>query len=265
MSTSTNDPQSIDDLCALLTSADPYERDEVAYSGLAERIMAGEADGSLTLIGDRVAANLTHPALHARTFVPLVLDLIVTRDQTNRELDIEAVYRWRDAFAAWWSSETDLRGYDEKVGWLHAIAHGADFVGAVGLHPLLTADDLTTLLDLTAARVITPTEHNFRDFEDDRLACAMAAVLSRPELSAAAATGWLTAVRDAIAGMAESLPTVWLSNTVRTMNSLYVAVGRGVRMYAPPGVEPPPLVAPHRDAILETVADTLREARRYLG
>jgi hypothetical protein len=258
-------PLRIDELCTMLASADPYERDEVAYSTLATRVLGGDVDGGLADLGNRVAANFGHPEIHARTFAPLVLDVVVTRDQVTRELDVETVRRWRDAFAAWWSAETDLRGYDSVIGWLHAIAHGADFVGSLGTHPLMTADELTALLGLAAARVIEPTEHNFRDFEDDRLACAMAAVLSRPELTADTATAWLTPVRDAIAGMATSVPTVWLSNTVRTMNSLYVAVARGVRMYTPPGVEPTPLVAPHRDAILDAVADTLRGARRYLG
>ncbi|NNG39004.1 DUF2785 domain-containing protein [Flexivirga sp. ID2601S] len=52
---------------------------------------------------------------------------------------------WTDAVLAWWPAEQDLRGYDEQLGWVHAVAHGADAVGALGfagpdasLEPLLS-------------------------------------------------------------------------------------------------------------------------------
>jgi hypothetical protein len=39
------------------------------------------------------------------------------------------------AFADWYPAETDLRGYNPELGWLHAVAHGADLLGAFGQHP----------------------------------------------------------------------------------------------------------------------------------
>ena len=42
---------------------------------------------------------------------------------------------WLAAFTSWYPAETDLRGYDQKLGWLHAVAHGADLLGAFGRCP----------------------------------------------------------------------------------------------------------------------------------
>ncbi|HZE00056.1 MAG TPA: DUF2785 domain-containing protein, partial [Micromonosporaceae bacterium] len=42
------------------------------------------------------------------------------------ELTDERVRDWQRAVGAWFLGETDLRGWDDQLGWLHAIAHGAD-------------------------------------------------------------------------------------------------------------------------------------------
>jgi len=87
------------------------------------------------------------------------------------------------SFEGWYVAEQDLRGYDEKLGWLHAIAHGSDLLGAFGLVP---AVEPRRMLDLGIARLLAPTDQVLRDLEDDRLGAALAVTLTRPELSEAA-------------------------------------------------------------------------------
>ncbi|MCB8901830.1 MULTISPECIES: DUF2785 domain-containing protein [unclassified Streptomyces] len=41
---------------------------------------------------------------------------------------------WVDEFECWYPMEKDLRGHDEKLGWLHGVAHGADTLGRFGCH-----------------------------------------------------------------------------------------------------------------------------------
>jgi hypothetical protein len=188
----------IDELCTMLTSPDPEVRDGVGYAVLVTRVTRGELDGRLPELGDRIAGHLGHPEIQARPFAPLILDAAVWRDNTIRELDAGTVLRWRDAFATWWSGETDLRGYDARLGWLHAVAHGADLLGTLGGSRHLDQAALAALLDLARRRLTTPTEYLFAHGEDDRLAAALAFVLARGELDAARATGWLKPVHAAL-------------------------------------------------------------------
>ena len=38
---------------------------------------------------------------------------------------------WGDAIATWLLRERDLRGFVPGKGWAHAVAHGADALGAL--------------------------------------------------------------------------------------------------------------------------------------
>jgi len=182
-------------LVALLSSPDPHERDEIAYTELARRIEGGDEDHALARIGDLMATRFSDSEIQVRTFAALMLAEVVDRDRITGLASQSSVTRWRDAFAAWYRSEEDLRGWDDRLGWLHAVAHGADALGAFGRSPRLDPDDLTGLLALGRDRLLTGTEVVFANQEDDRLAYAIALVLTRQELEGHQITGWLEGIR----------------------------------------------------------------------
>ena len=122
---------------ARLSSPDPHERDEFAYTELARRIAGGEEDHVLARLGDLMAASFSDPEIQARTLAALILAKVVSRDRVTNMAGQSSVTRWRDAFAAWYQSEENLRGWDDRVGRLHAIAHAADALGAFGRSPRL--------------------------------------------------------------------------------------------------------------------------------
>lgn len=220
-----------DDLLAMLRSADPGERDEVAYLAMVHRIGSGAEDGELVALGDEMARRLKDPEIQARTFAALILGEVVERDMETGRATAEAVLRWRDAFAAWYPAERDLRGWDERLGWLHAIAHGADALAVFGRSPRLHRDDLCGLLDVARDRLLAPTGYVFRDQEDDRLGYAVALVLSRPELDEHDSVGWLRQLPAAFTASErahEGVPAV-ASNAMRTLRVLYVLCDRGFR------------------------------------
>jgi hypothetical protein len=256
----------VDDLCSMLTSPDPTVRDDIAYATLARRVGRGDLDGSLARLGDDMAAMLGHSQIQARTFATLILGAAIRRDAVTGELTDPTVARWRDAFVLWWAGEADLRGYDDELGWLHAIAHGADTVRALGASTRLDAADLTGLLELVADRLLAPTDYLFAHGEDDRLAYALATVLARPELTSEATTSWTTRIYSAlVAGQPGPVPS-WAANAIRTLNALYVAVDRGVCAFAvDSGARGPVVVAQHRAGILFAVAEVLRDPNAYLG
>ncbi|MFB7590436.1 DUF2785 domain-containing protein [Streptomyces sp. NPDC056169] len=208
-------------LSRALADPDPGIRDGAAYSVLATWIERGVIDGPRRLaLGDEMAARFGDPEIQARTFAPLVLDMLVGEGELRPE--------WVEAFARWYPAEEDLRGYDEKLGWLHAVAHGADLLGVLGRHAEV---DPVRMLDVAAARLTAPTTYVWNQLEDDRLARAIARVLTRPDLSEQEATAWLGVIAAEFGADAIGVPvSAHLSNCLRTLRMLYVLADRGVRM-----------------------------------
>jgi hypothetical protein len=256
----------VDELCAMLASPVPEIRDDTAYPVLALWTARGVLDGHLEALGDRMVEGLRHDEIQARTFAAMILGWVVLRDARTGQLDPGCVPRWRAAFASWWPHEADLRGWDDRLGWLHAVAHGADTVRAFARSPRLGEPDLRGLLELTVDRLLADGGYLFAHGEDDRVAYALATVLTRPELPAEAATAWLDRIDDAVRAGAPGPVPPWASNTLRTLACLYVWADRGVRWFDPDTGGPGPVARlPHGDAVKERVAAVLQSPWRGLG
>jgi hypothetical protein len=235
-------PELIAELSEALRSPDPVLRDEQALTVLGHWVP--ELDAGLRRgLGDEMAARFADPEVQARTFAPLVLAMIVEHGDFEEP--------WLTAFTRWYPAETDVRGYDQERGWLHAVAHGADLLGTFGRHPRV---DPAPLPAVAAARLLAGTDYVFANQEDDRLAYAVALTLTRPELSEAQSVDWLEPVRAAFdAGEPGPVPP-FASNTMRTLRALYILADRGVR---PEWNQGDPMRLTHRDAVLQRLAEVL--------
>ena len=235
-----------------LASPDPVRRDRHAYTILATWIKRGVLDeAALRALGEEQAARFSDERIQARTFAPLILAAIVERGVHDE--------RWRDAFVAWYPAETDLRGHDPSLGWLHAIAHGADLLGVFGMSPHVEPGEM---LETAAFRLIAPTEHVWRDQEDDRLAFALGRILTRPDVSETVAVGWLDPIASLFAAGTPGPVPPHVSNALRTLRALYLLADRGVRPKWSSG-EPVPLV--HRDALTSRLADVVSGPAPFTG
>jgi hypothetical protein len=256
----------VEQLCDMLAAPDPGVRDDTAYPILAMWTARGVLDDHLTAVGDRMADRLSHDEVQARTFATMILAWVVLRDARTGTLAADRVPRWRAAFAAWWPGEKDLRGWDAQLGWLHAVAHGADTVRAFGRSPRLGEPDLSGLLDLVVDRLLVDAGYLFAHGEDDRIAYALASVLTRPELSVHHATAWLDRLDAAMRAGAPGPVPAWASNSFRTLGSLYVFADRGVRWFDPDaGALAAAVPVPHSEAVLERIAQILQLPWRGLG
>jgi hypothetical protein len=92
---------------------------------------------------------------------------------------------------SWYSRERDLRGFVPGKGWAHAVAHGADALGALARSPVLGRLELTVILDVIADRLLTPTESFFVCGEGDRLAYATMHLLRRDILGIDVLEPWV--------------------------------------------------------------------------
>ena len=110
------------------------------------------------------------------------------------------------------------------------------------------------MLALAAARLTAPTDHVYDQLEDDRLARAVARVLTRADLTESDATGWLDAVSDRFGSDRIVTPVpAHLTNCLRTLRLLYILADRGVR----PTSEQPAVPLRHPEAVKAAVARTL--------
>jgi hypothetical protein len=236
------------ELAAMLRSPDPVVRDRQAYSTLATWIQRGVlSERELRELGDEMVPRFGDAELQARTFAPLILDAIVS----------SGVFEpgWVRPFERWYVAEQDLRGYDEKLGWLHAVAHGADLLGTLGLHP---AVEPVQMLRLGIGRLLTPTQYVLRDMEDDRLGYALAATLTRDDLTGSDAVDWLDPALRALAPPVESITPV-LTNTLRTLRVVYVLADHGVRV----GDAKKLTTIPRREEVKTKLADVFRVVTPY--
>lgn len=230
----------VGELTDMLAAADPAVRDDLAYSILITWIRRGVLDDRLAALGDLMVSRLAHPEIQARTFAPLILAAAVDRDTAAGVLGEAGPREWFELFAAWWVAEPDIRGWDDQLGWLHAVAHGADLAGALGVSAGLAAAEVLTVI---ARRVVAPTGYQYAQMEEDRVARAIVRVLGRPGLTAEEATGWLAVIDELFAtGGPGSLP-VPVANTLAVLRATYVMADR-----AP---------TPHARAVTDAIAGRL--------
>jgi hypothetical protein len=212
-----------------LRSPDPAVRDDGAYQELAELAGAGALDEHLVELGDRAAALLTDGTVQARSFGALLLALVVNRDTRTGRADDESTQRWLGAACRWYPAEQDTRGWDRELGWLHAVAHGADALGELAASPRTGRDGQAVLLDALVSRAVEPTDQHWLQDEDDRVALAVMAVLLRDGLDSEQvraaierlSTGWTEASAAPVPAVAD--------NCVRLARTLHLQLTLGVR------------------------------------
>ncbi|MGN6301958.1 MAG: DUF2785 domain-containing protein [Angustibacter sp.] len=246
-----------DELGMLLCSPDPSLRDDIGFTALARWVSAGDLDGALVRLGDAAADRLTHPDVQARSFAALTLAVVLRRrGDVGDVVPLEAVERWCDAFLQWYPAERDTRGWDDELGWLHAVAHGADTVAAFARHLPHRRDEL---LDACARRIVNGDgDVRYVQLEDARLARALVEVLSDPDVTERQATAWLDRVEAAFADAGPGPVPVWAFNTFATLQSLHLHLARGL-------VQPLTDAGRHAEAVADRVVAILRGPYPWLA
>ena len=232
-----------------LASPDPAVRDDLAYTSLARLVREGALGvEDRSWLADTMLDRLHHPRVEARAFAPLVLAALVRCGDGDPA--------WVPAVTRWWLGERDLRGHDPELGWVHAVAHGADFYGACGAAGVGGPGEL---LDALAARLVAPTDAVWRDQEEDRVAYAAALVLTHPALDARGAVAWLGRVRGLFDSGEPGPVPPHVSNAMRALRSLHVALGEQVLR------DDRLVVVRHADTVRDAVADVLGVVTPWSG
>ncbi|MEU6562917.1 DUF2785 domain-containing protein [Nocardia nova] len=242
----------VDVLVEMLAAPDPQVRDGFGYTAVSVWGRRGVLDSELEHLGDVMADRLAgHPQVQARTFAALVFGVVLGR---GAELPRGTVERWYETFENWYRTEREVRGYDETLGWLHAVAHGADAAAAFARAVPRHAPDI---LELCAHRMTAKdTDYRYSQLEDARLARAVTAVLHTPGLTRDQALGWFDVVDDAFAGAGPGPCPPWAANTFATLQSLHLHLMLGLRAGGVPA---------HGDEVAEHAAAIMRLPFPWLG
>lgn len=219
------------DLTRMLGDSDPAVRDGIAFPTLGTWISEGVYDDLLPGLGDGMCTGLdvglgsTHDvSVFRRSFSALVLTECIDRDSVADLLSRDQVLRWGDRIATWLLRERDLRGFVPGQGWAHAVAHGADALGALMRSPKLGQMELLVLLDVVADRLLEPTAEFFVCGEDDRLAAACLHGLRRDLLDIGVLEPWIARIAAGAvpSGSAQRNPYLVAGNAQAFLRSLHL-------------------------------------------
>lgn len=164
------------DLIDCLQHPDPKIRDAIAFQALYTWLRgdAIEAPTRLALAGQllpMVEAD-EDPAGFRRPFAALALAEVVRADRLAPSLPDDVRRRIVAAASHYLATTRDYRGYDPQAGWRHAVAHGADLVLQLGVHPATTEAEARALVESLTAQ-IAPVGISYVHGEPDRLARAV--------------------------------------------------------------------------------------------
>lgn len=187
-------------LTACLADPDPAIRDGIAYEALQSWMRGNQlTPATVVAIRDHLLQLLRGPEGpgFARPFAALVLAEVARTDRVAPWMTAEErtalVATARSTCTEYVHGVRDYRGFDEREGWRHGVAHGADFLMQLAYNPALTRADLDRILDAVASQV-APHGHSYVYGEPERLAQPVFAVARRGLHSPAEWDAWLASV-----------------------------------------------------------------------
>jgi hypothetical protein len=192
-------PVLLTELSTMLSSADPELRDDVAYTVLAnwiyrQRIVPAaerlrllqQWEANLKAgIGERDTTSVL-----GRSFSALALGTLAILDNEAQYLDRPTFARLLESALTYLKTERDVRGFDDRLGWLHSVAHTADLLKFLARNPHLQAAEQALVLNGIGEKlsaVTTPLVHG----EDERLARAVLSIVARADFDESGFAAWL--------------------------------------------------------------------------
>ena len=224
------------ELSGLLASPDPELRDDLAYTILAHWIRANRLSPvELNSLTDEWRGNLKshvgesgNDSVLKRSFSALCLSETAAHDLKAPFLGAERYRGLLNDALAYLNQERDLRGYDAKLGWIHATAHTADLLRALAENPLLTRADQPGILRAISERLSTA-RSIYTHGEQDRLALAVAAIIARADFDADALQAWIKQMQDTDNAMWSHTP-ILLDEMARYQNDTYMLEALAARL-----------------------------------
>jgi hypothetical protein len=158
-------------LTACLGDPDPTLRDGIAFEAYAHWLRARQLSSETMLwLADDLERRLIAPEGPGfeRPFAALVLSEVARADRIEAYMTPARRTQLVDAAVAYFTRVRDYRGFDEREGWRHGVAHGSDVLLQLALNPALGRPELTRLRDAIATQ-LAPEGHSYTYGESERM------------------------------------------------------------------------------------------------
>jgi hypothetical protein len=172
------------DLLACLGSSDPQLRDGVAFEAFAtwlrgKKVPAATVTTMLDRLLPQLAPDYSDPTGVQRPFAVLVLAEVVRFDRVEQFMSDRQLQQVVDASTRFLQSVRDYRGFDEREGWRHGVAHASDVMLQLAVNPRTSKTQLDQMLAAIAAQIAPDGEHFYTYGEGNRLAQAVFYIANR--------------------------------------------------------------------------------------
>lgn len=125
-----------------------------------------------------------------RTFSALIIALILYSNNENSFLSQGVIAETTKLIVEYYTKEADLRGYVDKKGWAHSVAHGADVIDELAQCTILEKEDLQKLLILMKLKICQG-KYVYIDGEPERISIAVRSIFMRKEIDKGDIELWL--------------------------------------------------------------------------
>ncbi len=182
-----------------LASPDPQWRDGIAYEALAlwmreQRLTVETMQAIHARLAARLAPGASDKAGFGKPFAALVLASLVAADRERRVLDDEAHAELVEIAAGYFESVRDYRGFDARAGWRHGVAHGADLLTQLAVHPRTRVDEVDRIIGALATQVAPASGHFYIYGEPERMALPLVYIAQRGIYTPAQWRDWFAAI-----------------------------------------------------------------------
>lgn len=162
-------------LIACLDNPDPILRDGIAFEAYSAWMRADKLDvDTRAALMKSLLVMLQPEPVDAQgfrqPFAALVLSEVARTDRIAAWMSVEQRAQLVDEAARYLISVRDYRGFNDKDGWRHGVAHGADLVTQLVVNPRVDRVAIDRLLVAVATQVTPAGEVSYVDGESERLA-----------------------------------------------------------------------------------------------
>lgn len=189
------------DLLDCLESPNPVLRDGTGFEALSTWMRAGAlTPATLATIRDRLEARLdparADVAGFGQPFAALVLSEVARTDLVAAWMTPADRKRLVDVASIYMESITDYRGFDDREGWRHGVAHDADLLMQLARNPALEKPQLDRMLAAIASQVAPKAGPAYSHGEPERLVRPVMFIAARGLISDAERDAWFARLAD---------------------------------------------------------------------
>jgi len=185
-----------------LASPDPEIRDGFAFEILSHWLRGGQLSNVVhgqmfEYLTNVIASEVNDPNGVYQSFSMLMLSEVARVDRKKPYLSNEQRNYLVNVGSDYFSNLKDYRGFSDKVGWRHGIAHSSDLMLQLALNPAITKTQLDKMLNALASQIAANQQHAYIHGESKRMAMAVIYIFLTKEYSADDWQLWLTKATNA--------------------------------------------------------------------